>query len=366
MKKFLALLVAFLLALGCLTACGNEIPDGEVTTTAPEGEGNNTIDLSNPSLNINGVEIATEGLNVMNIGGVDVPFDEYRYMYYYLLSYYGMTADDLASQPEIFAEFLKIVESYVVNGCWGEILAKEYGITLTEADKAKIEEDLKAEKDAFETEEAYYEALTNSGMSEDLLRRIITKNTLSELVYNSLFGEGGQLLGTDEEIKADMKENYVRVYHLLISYEHFADDEAYSGLSAEEYKAEALKLANEYLTKIQNGEVSVYDAAQAVGDDPGMADNKEGYFFTYNTMVKEFETASFELEVGGISGLVETSYGWHIIEKLDHESYVEENFASLRDEYISTSFNNLVTNTLNEAEKTYFEGYESLDAHSIK
>ena len=363
MKKFLALLVAVILVLGCLAACGNEISNNDVNN---DTNNDATVDLSNPSLTINGVEIATEGLNVMNVGGVNIPFDEYRYMYCYLSSYYGMTADYFAEAPEIFEQFMQIVESYVINGCWGEIFAEQYGITLTEADNALIDAELQAEKDAFETEEEYYEALRTSGMSEDLLRRIIAKNTLSEKVYNALFGEGGQLLGTDDEIKEAMKKDYVRVHHLLISYEHYGDDEAYSGLTYDEYKAQALKLANEYLTKIQNGEVSVYDAAQAVGDDPGMMDNEEGYFFTYNTMVKEFETASYDLEIGGISGLVETSYGWHIIEKLDHEAYIDDNFTSLREEYISTYFNNLVTSTLENAEITYFEGYESIDAYSIK
>lgn len=367
MKKFLALLVAFLLALGCLSACGNtEIPNTEVTT-APDGENlNSGVDFSNPSLTIDGEEIDTENLVFANIGGVDILFDEYRYMYLYLSSYYGMSSEYFAENPDVFAEFLRIVESYIVNNCWGDVLAKKYGITLTEEDNARIASELQAERDAFETEEEYFEALARNGWSEGLIERIITKDVLSERVYNTLYGENGQLLGTDDEIREDMKENYVKVYHLLISYEHYADDEAYSGLSYDEYKAEALKLANEYLTKIQNGEVSVYDAAQAVGDDPGMVDNKEGYFFTYNTMVKEFETASYDLEVGGISGLVETSYGWHIIEKLDHESYIDENFETLRGEYISTSFNHLVSRTLEEAEKTYFEGYEKIDAYSVK
>ena len=47
-----------------------------------------------------------------------------------------------------------------------------------------------------------------------------------------------------------------------------------------------------------------------------MKTNPNGYVFTYNEMVKEFEQASFELEPGQVSQPVKTSYGYHVILKM--------------------------------------------------
>ncbi len=80
-------------------------------------------------------------------------------------------------------------------------------------------------------------------------------------------------------------------------------------------KAEAKKLADEITKRARDGE-DFYSLVEEYGEDPGMVNNPEGYLFTYGTMVKEFEEASFALEVGEISDPVETPYGYHIIKKL--------------------------------------------------
>lgn len=40
-------------------------------------------------------------------------------------------------------------------------------------------------------------------------------------------------------------------------------------------------------------------------------------FFGRNEMVKPFERAAFDLEVGEISDPVKTQFGWHVIKKTD-------------------------------------------------
>lgn len=55
----------------------------------------------------------------------------------------------------------------------------------------------------------------------------------------------------------------------------------------------------------------------ANSEDTGLAANPDGYAFTTGEMVQEFEDATRALEPGQISGLVESSYGYHIILRLE-------------------------------------------------
>ena len=70
------------------------------------------------------------------------------------------------------------------------------------------------------------------------------------------------------------------------------------------------------LDKIRQGE-KFGKLAKELSIDSGSAkrDGNLGYF-SRGKMVKEFETAAFNLEVGKISEPVKTQYGYHIIKRL--------------------------------------------------
>jgi parvulin-like peptidyl-prolyl isomerase len=51
-------------------------------------------------------------------------------------------------------------------------------------------------------------------------------------------------------------------------------------------------------------------------EDPGVASYPDGYLFQSGEMVAEFEDATAALEIGQVSGIVETTYGYHIIYRI--------------------------------------------------
>lgn len=362
LMKIIALMLALMMTLCVFTACGkDENTDGDTSadTSAVEvgfydAEGNKLLSASDTFVTVN---------------GYDIPLDVYRYWYSMVDGYY-FSQGDAAFWEENSAMFPTLqgyAEYYLLQSSWSQILAAQYDITLNEDDQATVEEYLAQEKTYFETEEEYEAALVQAGLTEDLLRRIIETEVMGNRVYEELYNkEGALLVPSDDEIKNDIGENYVRVHHILISYDHFSGLEGYEDLTDDELKSAALNLANNLLEQLQAGLGNIYELAQTEGDDPGMVDNAEGYLFTYGEMVEPFETASFGLEVGEMSGLVETDYGWHIIVRLEQDQWLEDNWDTARETYVSSKFNADINKLLEDAEIVYSEYYSQMTPTSIK
>lgn len=373
--RIISVLLALALSMTMLFGCGSSAnDDGTVSgdnqsdnggSTADDGE--DEIEALEPSLTIDGEAVDISSNPVMiNIGGIDIPFDEFRYVYIYYAASRGISSDLWESDPDLFPTFLEIIVSACKETCYGELLANKYNISLTDSDMDEIALNLANESAQFESQEEYEQALKDAGITEDLLERLITKQVLGNRAYLELYGgENPQLIGSDEDIKADISENYVRVYHLLISADHFYGLEGYEDYTDEQLAQEAKTLAEETLASIQNGDGDIYELAQTIGDDPGMIDNEEGYLFTYGMMVEPFEKASFVLGVGDVSGLVETDYGWHIIIRLEQDEYVNEHFEEVRETYVNDRFNSDVNTLLAETEVTTTEYFDKLTPDSI-
>ncbi len=354
LKKLLAIALALVMAFMLFTACGDK---------------EENIEEDKTGLYINGEMVLDSDDIMMTVNGYEIPFDEYRYMYLFLDSNYFSQGNPSywESYPDDFAYLNEVTASYTVEVNWGNLLAAEYGITLNEEDLATVATYIDEQVAQFSSEEAFEEYLAEQGMSRDLLTRLLQQELICNRVYEELFTkEGAPLAPSDDVIRETLLNDYRRVHHVLISFDHFADLEGYEDYTEEQLKAAALDYANEVLLQIQNGEADVFELSQTVGDDPGMLENEEGYLFTYGEMVKEFEDSSFSLEVGEISGLVETSYGYHIIERLDHEAYIVANADECRELVINAAFNSYVDEMLANVEIVYNENYNLMTVDSIK
>ena len=107
----------------------------------------------------------------------------------------------------------------------------------------------------------------------------------------------------------------VRCSHLLIKHQGSRNpvsrrtNESTSGKS----KDAAIAELNEWIEKIKTGAMSFADAAKQRSDCGSYRDGGDLGMFGRGAMQKPFEDATYALQVGEMSGIVDTDSGVHII-----------------------------------------------------
>jgi peptidyl-prolyl cis-trans isomerase D len=140
-----------------------------------------------------------------------------------------------------------------------------------------------------------------------------------------------------------------RARHILIK----ADKDA---PAAEKAKAKAK--AEQVLAEVKKNPAAFAELAKKYSDDPGSKDNGgELGFFNREAMVKPFSDAAFALKPNEISNVVESDYGYHIIQleetrggnikpfeavKADIENEIKTQLAQKRFSEVAEQFSNMV------------------------
>jgi len=230
---------------------------------------------------------------------------------------------------------------YIVNMAYEQCVftksnaqkARAEGIVLTDADKQNIDKLVKTVLAVYGEENE--ELLKLAGLTVNSIREFYTDNMYLEKYANNLLDE----TISDEGAKEYLEQNYVKAKHILIS---TMDME--TGMPLPEDKIAAKKkLAEQILAKIRTG--SNFDKLIAeYGEDPGMAQNPEGYLFTDGEMIEEFETAVKNLGVGEVSGIVESVYGFHIIKRVANGTYTEQEINQVKTLFANSVYEVLNTN----------------------
>jgi NIMA-interacting peptidyl-prolyl cis-trans isomerase 1 len=114
---------------------------------------------------------------------------------------------------------------------------------------------------------------------------------------------------TTEAIPVDtLPATTITARHILICYDGCAVNETFNRT-----QAEALASIEGIQARILSGEITFQDAAIDYSDCPSGQDGGMLGEFGRGAMVAAFEDAAFALPVGGMSGVVETEFGYHLI-----------------------------------------------------
>jgi len=143
----------------------------------------------------------------------------------------------------------------------------------------------------------------------------------------------------------------------------FFDEHKYLFEQAEEIEVrhilvETEEAAAEVVERLAGGE-DFAELAAEFSIDQSNKDNA-GYlgFFGRGVMVPEFEEAAFGMTVGEVSGVVESPFGFHIIELLDRRDAVEVAFEDVEDDVNDAFIEDRVPTVINEIVQELYESAE--------
>jgi len=185
--------------------------------------------------------------------------------------------------------------------------AREQKVDVSDAD---VENQMKAIRQGFPTEQAFQQGIAGQGLTLDELRKQTRMSLQIQKVIESEINS--KISVADAEVDTFYKQNLdrfkegdsVHASHILIGVPQTASP-------AEKDQAKAK--AQQILKQIRAGG-DFAALARTESQDPGSAQNSGDLgFFQKGLMTPAFEKAAFELKPGAVSGLVESPFGFHII-----------------------------------------------------
>ncbi|MGM0367849.1 MAG: peptidylprolyl isomerase [Actinomycetota bacterium] len=265
-------------------------------------------------------------------------------------------------------EQLEAIKANIMDSLIVITLLKQYASSNgIEVDQGKVEQKYQEVVESYTSEEALEQELEGRGIEIEFFKNELRDQTLREEIYNRVTGD---IEVSEQEIKDFYEQNKeiyfkvpekVKVSHILVQYNESGQE------ATEADKKEALDKIEFIKSEIEEGK-DFSEVAKEYSDDTLSAENGGDLgYITKDQMVKEFEDAAFQLEVGEVSSPVETIYGYHILKVTDkQEEYIEkyEDAKETAKQYLlnerkSEAWEDFVYGLLDEAEIEYNVEYES-------
>lgn len=369
MKKLFSFLLAAVLLVTMCAGCGEGQTDG---ADSQEAEAPSGI-----FYDITGI---APGETLMTVEGRDIPADVYFYWVSYLCSsleyqvgmyytYYGMYSDYINPDDGAIhwdVEFLdgqtlgqyarSEAERTILFYTAIEMLAEENGVTLTDEDKAAMEENVASAVADLGSEEEFEQYLAKLGIDRDTFDQLSSSGYLFDGLTKLVLQEGSPLYLAPEDY--DQYATYAD--HILLATKDLTTGES---LSEEEIAAKR-QTAEDLLAQLQaSDDVGTLFAqlADEYSEDTGRTSNPNGYIYTPGTMVTAFEDAAAALKPGEISGIVESDYGYHIILRKDLTEALAEDEAQ-RTALAETHLSDLLSLMSQDFTVEYSEKLDGFDA----
>lgn len=324
-RVLLALALIALFAAGCgavpyatSTPEGYVAPEPTAAPTVAPTAGQAGVETGATAAAPGGVEVALATIQpvggvLATVNGAEITWKEYEpellYALHSITQQYGVDwnqAENIQMVPSVQDQVLQsLISRYLLRQ-----VAAEEGITVSDAELQALLEEQKtsilssgyADWEQFKTE---------AGVSDEYFAQLLSDDALFER------------LGTAHAPAREAEQVHAR--HILIEDQATAEQVLARVNAGEDFAA----LAQEF---------SIDTGSSAAGGDLG--------WFPKGMMVAEFETAAFSLEVGQTSALVQTDYGYHIIQVL------EKGVRELDDDTYSTMASQAGSEWLTEKQKT--------------
>lgn len=349
--RLFSLLLALVMMLA-LTSC-TPSSDAEVTPSPTPSTGTGDEYVADTS--VEDLCLAITGLpsdfELFTVNGRSVTALFYLYWVGYGISYFdsmGVTLD-FSGDPEL-CQYLK---DDSLNAATQYILvaekAKEHNLSLTQKQIDELDKNIASVKTTLGGEEAFQRELFRSCLDYESFYFINSCPYYYTLLEDALFADRPN----DDDLATFIADNDIlSAKHILLMTVDADTREPLDEATVAGKKASAEGILAE-LQSSTDLETDFDRLMNEHSEDTGLTYYPDGYIFTAGEMVSEFEEATRALEYGEISGLVESSFGYHIIlrQAPDNEEIRAEARASLLNAQMDAWFSEAVTVTTEEYEQ---------------
>ena len=176
---------------------------------------------------------------------------------------------------------------------------------------------------------SYKKELKDNYMTDSLYRFITAVDICENLVFKQ-YCELRMIDDSNDAAYDYIMNNFIRTKHIYIQ------NDAKDKVSDNRALAESVRL------KLLNGED--LDTLIANYSEDGYMSTENGYYFTHGQYSKAYENASFALEIGQVSEVIETFSGFYVIQRLELDTaYIMLNLLTgLKDQYLLAVFDKFV------------------------
>ena len=215
---------------------------------------------------------------------------------------------------------------------------KEANIVITDEEvMSTIEEIATSQRDPLSLEE-FKKKMEEYGQSFDEVKVEIREGLARNMFMEAQWA--GKINVTEEDVQKYYQENskqfetpeQVRASHILIKPE-FIDPNVDPNADPNEAKAIARTKTEGLLKQLKDG-ADFAELAKSHSICPMAPRGGDLGFFPRGQMTAAFENTAFELEIGQISEIVETEYGYHIIKVTDHKDASTTSLEQAKDDII--------------------------------
>jgi peptidyl-prolyl cis-trans isomerase C len=312
MQRFLPAVMVFFLVSAALFAGGNREEEAQAagsqeseTTAAQEGE-----------------RITVEDA-VARVNGELLPRSEFDQV---MAS--NIARFEAQNQQPFDPRYRPQLQRQVLDGLiTRELLEQEAESIGVEVSDDRVEEMLAQFKGQFPNDSAYLMALEQEGFTEEeffseLRRQMVIEEVIQTRVYD-------EVSVTEEKMRSFYEDNpqyfeisdQVEARHIILTTEGITDEAALAA------KREELAQIRQEI--VDGGDFATIARERSEG--PSAANGGELGRFGRGQMVPAFEEAAFSLEPGELSDIVETRFGYHILQVTDKVEGRTESFEEARD-----------------------------------
>ncbi len=195
--------------------------------------------------------------------------------------------------------------------------AKELNLAVDDIRiKSTIDKQIATIKSQFPNEESFFSELRKANITLSELKKyyetMLTEQQLKDQVIQNYIRK-----------KINISDSEVKAFYVTHKDSLFIHDTRYNtylilrnAKVSPITKENALLKIKEIQKRLKKGE-SFESVAKQLSDCPSGANGGDLGYFGKGMMVKSFEDAAFALKVGETSGIVETTFGYHLIKKTD-------------------------------------------------